>query len=81
MISWVSDAEVNGRFIDVLQELDPLLSSTVVVEQFPDVSFSDVLTDIHVVLGVRGVARASRCGPGAVAACGIADRHVDRRRR
>lgn len=52
MISWVSDADVDGGLIDALQELDPLFSSTIVVEPFPDASFSDVLTDIHVALGV-----------------------------
>jgi hypothetical protein len=40
------------RCYDVLQELDPLLSSTVVVEPFPDATLRDVLTDIHGALGV-----------------------------
>jgi len=52
MISWVSDAEVGGGLIDALRELDPLFGSTIVVEPFPDANFSDVLTDIHVALGV-----------------------------
>ncbi len=52
MISWVSDADVDGGFIDALRELDPLLGSTIVVEPFPDASFGEVMTDIHVALGV-----------------------------
>lgn len=44
-MSWISEAEVDWGLIDELQGLDPVFSSAVVVELFPEASLKDVLAE------------------------------------